>query len=356
MSGPVLIMAGGTGGHVYPGLAVAARLQAHGTPVVWLGTRTGLEARLVVQAGIPIEHIEVSGLRGRGVVGWLLAPLTLLRAVWQAVRIIRRVRPAAVLGMGGFASGPGGVAAWLLRRPLLIHEQNAVAGLTNRWLARLADRVYQAFPQTLPGGETVGNPVREAITALPPPGERLVGSGPLRLLVVGGSLGAVALNEAVPAALAQLPAEQRPHVVHQAGRGKQAACAERYRTLGVEAQVVEFIETMPAAYAEADLVVCRAGALTVSELAAAGLAAVLVPYPHAVDDHQRHNARWLVEAGGAELLLQTELADGLVGVLQRLLTGGREGLRAMAERARAVAVTDAAEQVANGCLAAGRVA
>ncbi|MCB1845637.1 MAG: undecaprenyldiphospho-muramoylpentapeptide beta-N-acetylglucosaminyltransferase, partial [Halioglobus sp.] len=282
---PIMVMAGGTGGHVYPALAVANALREQSREVVWLGTRRGIEARLVPAAGIPIEWVTVQGLRGKSRLALLIAPFRLLYALLQSMRIVARHRPAAVLGMGGFVSGPGGLAAWLLRRPLVIHEQNAISGLTNRLLARLARVVLQAFPGSFSASihaRTVGNPVRADIAALPSPAERFRGRGvALRLLVLGGSQGALALNRLVPEALALLPADKRPLVRHQTGsRGKEVAVSS-YRAAGVDAELDEYIDDMAAAYAWADLIVCRAGALTVAEIAAAGLAAIFVPYPAA---------------------------------------------------------------------------
>lgn len=355
----IVIMAGGTGGHVFPALAVAQELQRRGAEVSWLGTRHGIEAELVPQAGIAIDYITIAGLRGKGALGWLLAPLRLLRALWQALLVLRRRAPAAVLGLGGFASGPGGVAAWLQRRPLLIHEQNAVPGLTNRLLARIAYRVLEGFPGTFAGALATGNPVRAAIVGAAAPAERFAGrSGALRLLVVGGSLGAMALNETVPAALALLPAGQRPQVRHQSGKRHLAALQEFYRNAGVEAELLPFIDDMAAAYAWADLVVCRSGALTVGELAAVGVASILVPFPHAVDDHQTRNAAYLVDAGAAELVGQEQLnAQRLAAQLQVYVddaAAGRKRLLAMAEAARALARPDATALVAEQCLAAAQ--
>ena len=279
--GPILIMAGGTGGHVYPALAVAQALQLESREIVWLGTRAGLESRVVPAAGIAMEWVSVQGLRQKGVIALILAPFRLLRALMQSLRVIRKHRPAAVLGMGGFASGPGGVAAWLLRRPLVIHEQNAVAGLTNRLLAHLARVVLQAFPGSFSPGikaETVGNPVRAEIAALDEPQLRYAGrKGPLRLLILGGSQGAFALNKVVPAALALLPDELQPVVRHQAGERTLAAAQAAYEAHAIEVDLRPFIEDMAEAYAWANLVVCRAGALTVAELAVAGVPAVVVP-------------------------------------------------------------------------------
>src|SRR5210317_319269 len=298
---PILVMAGGTGGHVYPALAVARALQAHSRDVVWLGTHRGLESRVVPEAGIDIEWISIKGLRRKGVLAMLIAPLQIGWALLQSLSVILRRRPAAVLGMGGFVSGPGGVAAWLTRRPLVIHEQNATAGLTNRLLARLARVVLQAFPGSFNSSvraETVGNPVREDIAAVAAPESRYADrEGPLRLLVLGGSQGALALNRTVPAALARLPEASRPVVWHQCGTSTLERAREAYAAAGLDADLVPFIEDMASAYAWADLVVCRAGALTVAELCAVGLPAVFVPYPAAVDDHQTANATPMMQAG-----------------------------------------------------------
>ncbi len=348
----VLIMAGGTGGHVVPALSLARGLAAEGVEVHWLGSPRGIENRLVPQAGLPLHRISVAGLRGKGVAGWLSAPFHLSRAVWQAAGVIRRLDPALVVGLGGFASGPGGLAAWLLRRPLVIHEQNAVAGMTNRALSRLARRVYAAFPQAFSGRSmVVGNPVRGEIAALgeAPRDAQAMHGRPLRLLVVGGSLGALALNERLPEALARLPEALRPEVRHQAGRDKDADTRGGYRTHGVSAEVSDFIDDMAAAYDWADLVVCRAGALTVAELAAAAKPALFVPFPHAVDDHQTANAAALVEAGAAELMPQdTMTAAALAERLQALLHP--DILAAMALRARACAHLDAVERMVAGCM------
>lgn len=356
MSAPVLITAGGTGGHVFPALAVAEQLRGAGVPVVWLGTRRGLEAELVPAAGIPIEWLSVVGLRSTGLRRLVAAPLMLVRALLQALAVLNRLRPRLVLGMGGFVSGPGGVAARLLGIPLVIHEQNAVAGTTNRWLARLAKRVLQALPDTFPNGETVGNPVRATIAALPDPRERFAERrDPVRLLVLGGSQGARALNQLVPAALARLSAERRPEVRHQAGGRMLEEARAAYRAFDLAVEPEPFIEDMAQAYGWADLVLCRAGALTVAELAAVGVGAVLVPFPHAVDDHQTANARFLERAGAARLLPQAELdAPRLAAVLDELLSD-RGHLLAMAEAARAQARPAAAEQVARICLSEARL-
>ena len=352
---PILIMAGGTGGHVFPALAVARALEAAARDVVWLGTERGLEARIVPAAGIDIEWLSVAGLRGKGISAWLLAPLQLTRALYQACRVMSRRRPAAVLGMGGFASGPGGVAAWLTRRPLVIHEQNAAAGLTNRLLARLARVVLQAFPGSFNSriaAETVGNPVREEIAAIDPPATRYAARrGELRLLVLGGSQGALALNRTVPAALAGLDAAVRPLVRHQCGERTLDAARAAYEAHGVEADIVPFIDDMAAAYAWADLVVCRAGALTIAELCAAGLPALLVPYPSAVDDHQTANARPMATAGAALIVPEAELTAARLATLLRDWLASRAELARRADIARGLARPDALERIAAACLA-----
>ena len=349
----VLIMAGGTGGHVFPALAVARVLQARSCDVVWLGTRAGIEARVVPAAGIPLEWISVGGLRGKGVLRLIAAPFALARALVQALGAMQRRRPDVVLGLGGFASGPGGIAAWLTRRPLVIHEQNAVAGLTNRVLSRFASRVAEAFPGsfgTSSAAVMVGNPVRAEIEALP---ARATSEAPrrARLLVFGGSLGAQVLNRFVPAALAAFPVAERPEVLHQTGRGRQAEVVAEYRSLGVEAEVSEFIDDMAHAYAWADVAVCRSGALTVAELAAAGLPSVLVPYPSAVDDHQTANARFLESRGAAVLLPEDRLRAGaLMPVLRDMLATDATLRRQMAKAARGAALPGAAERLADLCL------
>lgn len=351
----VVIMAGGTGGHVFPALAVAERLRGQGVSVVWMGTRRGLEAQLVPAAGIPVEWVAISGLRGKGALSWLLAPFKLALALFQSAGILLRRRPVAVLGMGGFVAGPGGLAAWLLRRPLLIHEQNAVAGMTNRLLARLARCVMEAFPGSLgPEAILTGNPVRPEIAALPAPEQRLAGrSDRLRLLVLGGSLGAQALNETVPAALAQIEPARRPEVWHQAGARNIDAARRSYAEAGVAARVMPFIDNMAEAYAWADLVLCRAGALTVAELAAAGVGSILVPFPHAVDDHQTRNAEYLVREGAALLIPQRQLDAVRLRDLLLELGQDRGRLLGMATAARRVARPDAAERVASLCLDVG---
>lgn len=354
MATRVMIMAGGTGGHVFPALAVACALRERGCEVSWLGGPGSFESRLVPQHGFPLDIIAVHRLRGEGLGGLLSAPFRLLRAMRQASAVLRRRRPQVVLGMGGFVAGPGGLVSRLLRIPLVIHEQNMLPGLTNRWLARMASRVLQAFPGVFPEDDRVricGNPVRPEIVALQPPDVRMdpVGEGPLRLLVMGGSLGAMALNETVPRALALLDESRRPQVCHQAGRSKLEVTQMAYRDVGVKAWVLEFITDIHQALADADLVICRAGALTVSELAAAGLASVLVPYPYAVDDHQTHNARYLSDAGAAVLLPQAELKPERLATLLAELDD-RKRLLTMAQRARERAMPRAVECVVENCL------
>ena len=357
---PVLIMAGGTGGHVFPALAVARELMARGRDVVWLGTPRGIENRLIPDAGIPLERVRVAGLRGKGAVSWLLAPFRLLIAMWDALRIVRRVRPAAVLGMGGFASGPGGVAAWLLRRPLVIHEQNAAAGLTNRLLAGIAREVLQAFPGSFSAtvaARTIGNPVRAEIIAIPAPAGRFEGrSGPLRILVLGGSQGALALNRAVPQAVAALGNHAAVEIRHQAGERTYDEALQAYRDSGVQAEVLQFIDDMAAMYAWADIVVCRAGALTIAELAAAGVGALLVPFPAAVDDHQTKNARYLVDADAGVLMPQAELTPQLLAAELQRCIADRNLVRERAVRARELAKPAATDDLVAACLSVEKAA
>ncbi|MEO0422061.1 MAG: undecaprenyldiphospho-muramoylpentapeptide beta-N-acetylglucosaminyltransferase [Pseudomonadota bacterium] len=350
----VMIMAGGTGGHVYPALAVANWLREHRHEVVWLGTRAGIEARVVPAAGFPIEWVHVSGLRGKSLSTWLTAPVRLVRALLEAWSAVRRRRPHVVLGMGGFVTGPGGVAAWLLRIPLLVHEQNAIAGLSNRLLAHVAMQAFEAFPGSFKparAAQLLGNPVRDDIEALAPPGERLAGrANPRRMLVLGGSLGARTLNLMVPAALALLPPERRPLVRHQSGaRGLEQAQAA-YAEHAVDGEVTPFIEDMAEAYGWADLVLCRAGALTIAEVTATGVAAILVPYPFAVDDHQAHNGRAMVDAGAA-LMVRDDAVDGpsLAKLLGELFADPQR-LEQMAERSRALAYRGATRALAMACV------
>lgn len=353
MTRTLMVMAGGTGGHVMPGLAVAEQMRSRQWSVVWLGHPAGIEAGLVAKAGIPLEPVRFSGLRGKGLLQTLLLPLNLIRGFAQSLLALRRTRPSVVLGMGGYVAFPGAMMASLIGIPLVIHEQNAVAGLTNKVLARLADRVLEAFPGSLPGALWVGNPLRGSIAELPPPGDRYgARSGPLSLLVVGGSLGAQVFNERVPEALARLPVDQRPRITHQTGRGRAEEVRARYASAGIEAYVVEFLDDMAQAYSEADLVIARAGAMTVAEIAAAGVASILVPYPHAVDDHQRANARYLADRGAARLIDQSAFDARMLADVLAAQT--RETALTMAERARAAAQTDAAGEVARICLEIAR--
>jgi UDP-N-acetylglucosamine--N-acetylmuramyl-(pentapeptide) pyrophosphoryl-undecaprenol N-acetylglucosamine transferase len=349
----VFIAAGGTGGHVFPALAVAQALTRRGVEVVWLGTAHGLEARIVPEAGLPFVRLPVRGLRGNGLVGWLKAPVGILRAMVTTMGLIRRHGAGVMLGMGGYVTGPAGVAAWLCRCPLVIHEQNAIAGMTNRWLARIARRVLTGLDAAFDGkpAEFVGNPVRADIAALDPPRQRYQQHPePPRVLVLGGSLGALTLNRVVPAALARLPAAQRPVVVHQAGERTIEAARQAYDQAGVEADLRVFIDDVAAVYGRADLVICRAGALTISELATAGLAAILVPFPYAVDDHQTANAQWLVDAGAAELIANDQLTpEALAERLSELLQD-RDQLVRRAEAARELGRPHAADRVADICL------
>ena len=344
----LMVMAGGTGGHIFPGIAVAEELRAQGWRIVWMGNPDGMEARIVPQRGYETAWVRFGALRGKGLLRKLLLPVNLLSGFWQALRALRRLEPDVVLGMGGYITFRGGMMASLLGRPLVLHEQNSVAGLANRVLAKVADRVLSGFPEVMDNAEWLGNPVRADITAVLPPTERYAGrSGPLRVLVVGGSLGAAALNETVPQALARLEPEARPIVVHQAGERQIEALRAAYARVQVEGELRPFIDDMAAAYADADLVICRAGALTVAELAAAGVASLLVPFPHAVDDHQTGNARFLADRGAAYLLPQTELSpDRLAGILSSL---DRGRLLNMAEHARALAKPLAAAAVAHVC-------
>lgn len=350
---PVMIMAGGTGGHVYPALAVADELRARGVSVVWLGTRKGIEARLVPEAGITVDWMGVNGLRGKGVLRLMLAPFNLLLACAQALRIMLKRNPCAVLGMGGFVSGPGGLVAWLLRKPLLIHEQNAIPGLTNRLLAKAAGQVMEAFPGSFSKHSLhVGNPVRKAITLIESPDSRFdTRRDALHLLVFGGSLGAARFNEVIPQALAKLNPEQRPQVRHQAGPKNIEHAKKNYADVGIDAQVDAYIDDMAEAYQWADLVICRSGAMTISELSAAGVAAILVPYPYAVDDHQTANARYLSDTSAAILLPQDKMTvEKLVEILSSF---SRDQARTMAQKARSLGKPESTNIVAEQCLLAG---
>lgn len=355
----VLIMAGGTGGHIFPALAVADELRSRGVEVTWLGTKRGMESDVVPKAGIEIDWISVSGLRGNGLLGWLQAPVKLTRAILQTRKVFKHRQPQAVLGMGGFVTGPGGFVAWMMGCPLFIHEQNSIAGLTNKLLSRFARKVMTAFPSAFAvSGKVinVGNPLRKAITDLPGPEVRFAEHGEqIRLLVVGGSLGAAALNECVPRAIARLDSGHKPQVWHQTGKRNLDDALTHYREAGVEGQVVPFIENMAEAYAWADLVICRAGALTVSELAAVGVGSILVPYPHAVDDHQTGNAKYLVDAQAALCVQQNKLsAESLAETLASLFSD-RAKLLSMAQAARELGRPNAARDVADICMEAVRV-
>jgi UDP-N-acetylglucosamine--N-acetylmuramyl-(pentapeptide) pyrophosphoryl-undecaprenol N-acetylglucosamine transferase len=344
-------MAGGTGGHVMPGLAVGREMRARGWRVVWLGTPGSMEEDLVGRHGYPLELIRIRGLRGKGLLRMALLPMQLLIAFWQSARVLFRVRPDVVLGLGGYVSFPGGMMAALLNRPLVVHEQNSIAGLANRVLAEVADARLAGFPDALRKAQWCGNPVRPEIAQLPQPDARFAArGGPLNILVVGGSLGAQALNEIVPQAIALMPASQRPRVTHQSGTRHLDSLREHYRAAGVDGETLAFIDDMAARYANADLVICRAGALTVAELAAAGVASVLVPFPHAVDDHQTHNARFLERAGAAVLVQQRDLTAR--GLADLLLGFTRDKLLEIARRARALARPDATAAVADACVAA----
>ncbi|MDF3980656.1 undecaprenyldiphospho-muramoylpentapeptide beta-N-acetylglucosaminyltransferase [Luteibacter sp. PPL201] len=357
MSAPVLIMAGGTGGHIFPGLAVADELRSRGVPVAWLGAEGGMETRVVPAHGLDLHTVAVRGLRGKGMRTRLMAPVMLVRALLASLALLRKIKPRCVLSMGGYVAGPAGIAARLAGIPLVVHEQNAVAGFTNRKLASFAKRVLTGFPHVLPNGEWVGNPVRARIAALPPPAERLAGrAGRPRLLVLGGSLGARTLNHAVPRALARLQAKGglAPDVVHQTGERHLQDTLGAYASAGVAANIVAFIDDMAGAYEWADLVLCRAGALTVAELCAAGQDAVLVPFPHAVDDHQTANARAMVEAGAARLVSDAALAahdspDLLASLLDDLL-GDRARILSAANASRTLAKPDAASTIARHCM------
>jgi len=354
----ILVMAGGTGGHVFPALAVADELRARGHSIHWLGTARGIEMRLVPAANIPLHLIKVEGVRGRGVTGLFKAPFLISYALGQALQLIRKVNPDVVIGFGGFASGPGGMAAKILGKPLVIHEQNAVAGTTNRLLAKVASRVLAAFPNafnSVPGKsvDVVGNPVRTNIHGLVDANTRYTAraekNAPPQLLVLGGSLGAKAINELVPQALAQLPRESRPQVWHQAGKNHADATTALYMQHQVNAKVDAFVDDMAAAYAWADLVICRAGALTVSELTAAGVASILIPLPSAIDDHQTFNAKHLSDVGAGISLVQKELTAAKLAALLLTELADRQHLLSMAEKAGQLAKPNAAAQVATIC-------
>ncbi len=347
MPSTILIMAGGTGGHIFPGLAVAAEMRSAGWNVVWMGARGGMEERLVPKHGYQTAWIRAKAARGKGLLQKLLLPTNLLYSFWESAHHIRRIKPSVVLGLGGYVAFPGGMMASLLNKPLALHEQNAIAGLANRVLSTVCDKVMQAFPETLKGAEWTGNPVRADIACLDLPEKRFKErSGPLRILVVGGSLGAQALNEVLPKTIALLP--EKPRVVHQAGEKHLGTLQSNYAAAGVQGELVAFIDDMAEAYAQADLVICRAGAVTVSELAAGGLASVLVPFPHAVDDHQTANAKFLSERGAAILIQQGDLSPEKLAALIGSLD--RAKLLDMAKKARALGKPDAARIVAERCM------
>ena len=343
-----LVMAGGTGGHIFPGLAVAEALREQGWQVHWLGAPNSMEHNLVPTRGFPFEAVAFGGVRGKGIHTLALLPLRLLRAFWQSLQVVRRVKPDVVLGLGGYITFPGGMMASLWGKPLVLHEQNSVPGLANRVLAQLADRVFTAFPGVFKTGHWVGNPLRREFLAQAQPAERFAGrTGPLRLLVVGGSLGAQALNDTVPQALSLMKAASRPLVVHQSGAKQIDALRANYQAAGVEAELTPFIDDTASAFAQADVVICRAGASTVTELAAIGAAAMLVPFPFAVDDHQTTNARFLVDAGGAWLLPQAEMTPQALA--QRLESLDRAQLLQVAEKAHAQKKTTATREVVMAC-------
>jgi len=348
-AGVALVMAGGTGGHIFPGLAVAQGLRERGWRVHWLGAPPpSMESRLVPPQGFAFEAVQFGGVRGKGWASWIGLPMRLIKAFWQSLQVVRRLRPDVVVGLGGYISFPGGMVGVMCGSPLVLHEQNSIAGMANRWLSRVAARVFCAFPGAIAHGEWIGNPLRASFAQQAPPAARFVGrSGPLRVLVLGGSLGAQALNEALPAALARMPESLRPQVLHQSGERHIDSLRQAYAQAGVQAELTPFIDDTAHAMAQADVVICRAGASTVTELAAVGVAALLVPFPHAVDDHQTHNARFLSDAQAAWLWPQTELnAERLaqwLGPLQRPV------LQAMAERAHSLAKPDAASHVVQAC-------
>ena len=346
-----LVMAGGTGGHIFPGLAVADGLQARGWRVHWLGAPGSMEAQLVPPRGYPFEAIDFGGVRGKGVATLALLPLRLLKAFGQSIAVIRRVKPDVLVGLGGYITFPGGLMGVALNKPLVLHEQNSIAGMANKVLAGVADRVFTAFPGVLPKARRVrwvGNPLRAAFTQYPGPAERFAGrSGPLKLLVVGGSLGAQALNSVVPQALALIPPAERPLVVHQSGARQIDALRANYAAAGVQAELLPFIDDMARAYAEADLVICRAGATTVTEIAAIGAAALFVPFPHAVDDHQTTNARFLADQGAGRLIQQRDLTpEGLAELLRKT---ERSALVQQALKAKTMQKIQAVEEVVAAC-------
>ncbi len=343
-----LVMAGGTGGHIFPGLAVAEALRLQGWCVHWLGAPHSMESRLVPGKGFPLETIDFSGVRGKGPLTLAMLPVKLLKAFWQSIRVIRRIKPDVVLGMGGYISFPAGMMAVLLGKPLVLHEQNSVAGMANKVLAGLADRVFTAFPDVLSKGVWIGNPLRSEFFRQGTPSQRFAArTGPLRLLVVGGSLGAVALNEVIPKAVAMLPVEQRPIILHQSGHKQIDALRKNYAMAQVQAELTPFIDDTASAFAQADIVICRAGASTVTELAAVGAASILVPFPFAVDDHQTTNARFLSDQGAAQLVQQSQLtAEWVANLLQKT---ERFALMDIAEKAKKMEKINATEIMVKVC-------
>ncbi len=355
---PVMIMAGGTGGHVYPALAVARELLSRDIPVFWLGTRAGIESRVIPAEGLSICYLSASGVRGKGAAKLLKAPFMIFWSICQALWIVLKRRPKAVLGMGGFVTGPGGFAARLLLKPLIIQEQNAVAGMTNRMLSKIANKVCEAFPGSFNTKKPVlltGNPVRADIVALDDPEKRFKArNGSIRLLVLGGSLGAQAINAVLPQALANLSEEQRPEVRHQAGERNLEQAREYYQQASIQVELTAFIEDMSEAYSWADIVLCRAGALTISELTAAGVGSILVPFPHAVDDHQTKNASFITKAKAGQLIAQRELTVEKLTEILKSHVGQRHELLNMAKAARSLAITDSAVQVADLIVSLGK--
>lgn len=351
-----LLMAGGTGGHLFPALALARELRSDGFLVEWIGSEDGFEGRYVTAENIPLHNISIKGLRGKGVLSWLKAPLKIMHAITQAKKIIQTSEPDCVVGMGGFAAGPGGMAAWLLGKPLVIHEQNAVAGLTNRILFKFSKLVLQAFPDAFGIKHrklrVTGNPVRKELSEISEYGDRkspIAKGQPIHLLVLGGSQGAAAINQVVGPAISEMKMSPPPAVWHQAGRGKDQVTRDRYAEVGVEAKVEDFIDDMATAYAWADLVICRAGALTVAELAAVGVGSILIPYPQAVDDHQTKNAGFLESVGAALIIQQSDLDKGELAKLIDGFSDNPDQLKTMAQKARSVAIPDAVKQVAKYC-------
>ena len=343
-----LVMAGGTGGHIFPGLALAEALRAKGWRVHWLGVPGSMEERLVQPRGFAFEAVQFSGVRGKGLTTLVQLPGRLLRAFWQSWQAVRRVQPDVVIGLGGYVTFPGGLMGVLAGKPLVLHEQNSVAGMANKVLARVATRIFSAYPHALPKAEWVGNPLRAEFLQQPAPAQRFAGrTGPLRLLVLGGSLGAQGLNDVVPQALALMPADQRPQVLHQSGSLHIEALRALYARLGVQGQLTHFIDGTAQAMADADLLVCRAGASTVTEIAAVGAAAVFVPFPHAVDDHQTHNARFLVEAGAAVLVQQRDLTPESLQKI--MMKSERNMLMQQAQSAKKMQKTEAVNQMVAAC-------